>query len=131
MAGLSQELPEISRGAGASRVVLRAVALGADWNLSISGGDRPHIGAVALAVPRPSLRDPAQTSATVSVLTLSGHKEDLLARAVAENCASVLNAVIVVACGIHQEQASQAEIADFEDLVQACVAEFLHTLEST
>ena len=41
----------------------------------VTGGEVPHVGAVAMAAPRPSLADPARTSATASVFTYLSHKE--------------------------------------------------------
>ena len=46
--------------------------LGPDLLVAVWRGTHPHIGAVALAVPRPSLKDKKKTSATSSVLTLLG-----------------------------------------------------------
>ena len=50
-------------------MLLQALAMGKDWNVVITGGEIPHLGAVALGIPRPSLRDPAVTNATMSVMT--------------------------------------------------------------
>ena len=33
------------------RLLLEACPMGEDWNVMITGGDRPHIGAAALGVP--------------------------------------------------------------------------------
>lgn len=90
------------RTAAPSYVVdAEAVRVGGDVLVWIWGGDRPHLGAVAAAQPRPSLADPARTSATASVLTFLGHKEDVVVKAVAEDLAAALGANVVVAAGIH------------------------------
>lgn len=78
-----------------------AVRVGSDVLVFVWGGDRPHLGAVAAAQPRPSLDDPARTSATASVLTFLGHKEDVVVKAVAEDLASSLGTNVVVTAGIH------------------------------
>ena len=80
---------------------LRCARMGEDLCLVLSGGELEHIGAVAVAQPRPSLADPARTSATASVIALPGHKEDLLARELALKVASALNVAVCVVCGIH------------------------------
>ncbi|MDR2695221.1 MAG: hypothetical protein LBC79_02425, partial [Deltaproteobacteria bacterium] len=80
---------------------LRCVRMGEDLCLVLSGGELEHIGAVAVAQPRPSLDDPARTSATASVIALPGHKEDMLARELALQAAAALNVSVCVACGIH------------------------------
>ena len=69
--------------------------------VAIWGGEKPHIGAVSVAQPRPSLKDPGITSATSSVICLLGHKEDDLAKAGSEILASALSTEVVVTVGIH------------------------------
>jgi hypothetical protein len=59
---------------------MTAVRSGDDVVVVLGGGERPHIGALAVAIPRPSLADPEQTSSTSSVITLLGHKDDELYR---------------------------------------------------
>ena len=75
--------------------------IGQDFLVAIWGGEKPHIGAVAMSQPRPSLRDPEVTSSTASVFAYVGHKEDELAKAAAEILAATLKTNVVVAAGIH------------------------------
>ena len=75
--------------------------IGPDVLVAIWGGEKPHIGAVAMSQPRPSLKDPAVTSATASVFAYVGHKEDELAKAAAEILAATLKTNVVVTAGIH------------------------------
>ncbi|HBF43616.1 MAG TPA: hypothetical protein DDW42_08330 [Desulfobacteraceae bacterium] len=75
--------------------------IGQDLLVAIWGGQKPHIGAVSMAQPRPSLKDPEITSATASVFCFLGHKEDELAKAVSEILASALKTKVVVTAGIH------------------------------
>ena len=75
--------------------------IGEDILVAIWGGEKPHIGAVAMAQPRPSLRDSNVTSATTSVYCFLGHKEDALANAAAAAIASRLKTRTVVTAGIH------------------------------
>lgn len=84
--------------------------IGEDMLVAIWGGERPHIGAVAMAQPRPSLRDPAATSATASVFCYVGHKEDQLAKATAEVLAAALDTRVVVTAGIHWDNIKADEI---------------------
>lgn len=64
-------------------------------------GGQPHLGAVAVAYPRSSLRDPNQVSSTSSVLTRLGHKDDFIARPASELLAKALNEPVVVVAGVH------------------------------
>ena len=75
--------------------------IGPDVLVAIWGGEKPHIGAVAMSQPRPSLKDPAVTSSTASVFAYVGHKEDELAKAAAEILAATLKTNVVVTAGIH------------------------------
>jgi hypothetical protein len=97
--------------------------IGEDFLVAIWGGEKPHIGAVAMAQPRPSLKNPAATSATASVFCYVGHKEDQLAKAVAEVLAAALNTRVVVTAGIHWDnikaEGIQQVIANSEKLVDA------------
>ena len=84
--------------------------IGQDILVAIWGGEKPHIGAVAMAQPRPSLKDPDATSATASVFTYVGHKEDDLAKAAAEILAAALNTNVVVTAGIHWDNLTKEGI---------------------
>lgn len=106
-------------------ITLEASWLGSDLNISIYGGDRGHIGAVAVAQPRPSLADPTITSASTSVITLCGHKEDRLACSVAEQVAKEIDGVVSVACGIHVDLADEEQIQVIIYAVKALVERLL------
>lgn len=110
-------------------VNLQAVAVGNDYTIIISGGELPHIGACAVAQPRPSLQDPESVSASTSVICIMGHKEDLLARFVAEKIASRLNCVVTVNCGVHIDNANKQQIQTIQQLVNTLIDRFLGSLE--
>jgi gallate decarboxylase subunit D len=84
--------------------------IGPDLLVVIWGGERPHIGAVALAQPRPSLKNPAVTSATASVLCVVGHKEDEVVKKASEFLSASLNARVTVAAGIHWDNLDEGAI---------------------
>jgi len=84
--------------------------IGTDLLVSIWGGEKPHIGAVATALPRPSLSDSRRISASASVYCFVGHKEDQLARAIALKIASALNTPVVVTAGIHWDNLDETGI---------------------
>jgi hypothetical protein len=84
--------------------------IGNDLLVAIWGGEKPHIGAVSVAQPRPSLKDPNITSATASVFCFVGHKEDELAKAASEILAAALNTQVVVTAGIHWDNMSKEGI---------------------
>lgn len=84
--------------------------IGQDLLVAIWGGEKPHIGAIAVAQPRPSLKDPAITGATASVFCFLGHKEDEPAKAASEILAAALNTKVVVTAGIHWDRISEQGI---------------------
>ena len=100
--------------------------IGQDLLIAIWGGEKPHIGAVAMAQPRPSLKDPEVTSATASVFSYVGHKEDELAKAAAEILAAALETHVVVTAGIHWDnlapEAIQRIVRNSEILVEMILA---------
>ena len=93
---------------GAYDIEASAVWIGSDLLVCIWGGDRPHIGSVAAAQPRPSLKDSDATSATASVLTYIGHKDDVTAKCAAEALAGALATNVVVTAGIHWDNLDDA-----------------------
>jgi hypothetical protein len=104
---------------------LRRLHMGEDLCLILSGGEQEHIGAVAVAQPRPSLADPARTSATASVITLPGHQEDMLARELALQVAGALNVATCVVCGIHLRQPTPAMLEEVVAASRSLVSAFL------
>lgn len=101
---------ETSVGVGRHRVYMMAKLVGEDVVAIVSGGDKPHVGAVAVAIPRPSLKGSSKLSSTSSVFTLVGHKDDEVARSTSEALARELNKVAVVSAGIHIGKASEEDI---------------------
>lgn len=91
--------------------------IGEDLLVAIWGGTRPHIGAVAVALPRPSLADSQRASSTSSVFTLLGHKEDEVVKMVSEHLSARLGKNVVVTAGIHWDNLSAEAI---EEIVHIC-----------
>ncbi len=101
---------KVSAGTGKHKVDLVITPVGRDLLAVIFGGDQPHVGAVAVAIPRPSLKDAGRLSSTSSVITLTAHKDDQVAKMAAETLARKLNKVTVVSAGMHIDNASEADI---------------------
>jgi hypothetical protein len=102
--------------------------IGQDLLVSIWGGTRPHIGAVGMAIPRPSLRDPKKWSATSSNFTFIGHKEDALVKGISEKLATELKRNVVVVAGIHWDDLTAQEIEIIGDLTQKMSDQILRKL---
>lgn len=100
-----------------------AVKMGKDLNVSIYGGDISHIGAVSLGVPRPSLECINKISSSVSLITVTGHKEDLIVQNAAKYLASSLNCTVVVSCGIHIKNITFKEITELNSIIDELLEE--------
>lgn len=74
------------------------------------GGGEEHIGSIVLAVPRPSLADANKTSSTVSVLNVLGHKDEEIARPLAEALCVASKKPATVIAGIHFDNCNKDEI---------------------
>ena len=92
--------------------------IGRDVLVSLWGGNRPHIGAIGMATPRPSLKDPKKWSATSSNFTYVGHKEDSVVKMISEKLASRLKTHIIVVAGIHWDNIRPEEIENIQDLTR-------------
>ena len=84
--------------------------IGQDLLVAIWGGEKPHIGAVAVAQPRPSLKDESVVSATASVFCYLGHKDDIIAKQAAEKLSATLNTNVTLTVGIHWDDLDEAGI---------------------
>jgi hypothetical protein len=106
----------VSQQKGRFELHAHVSVLGNDILVVLSGGVA-HIGAVAMAQPRPSIADPRKAGATSSVYTYVGHKEDIIAKAMSEKLAKVFNRKVVVVAGIHWDNLKDEEI---EVIVKMC-----------
>lgn len=104
------------------------VRCGQDISVTVGGGEAPHVGASALAIPRPSLNDRETCSASTSVLCVTGHKEDEFARRAAQTLASKLNCVVNVTAGVHIEQAQPEELLRLDKNLEALLSAVLEKL---
>lgn len=77
--------------------------VGEDLVIAVGGGERPHVGCVVLAQPVPSKSRSDGWSASSSVLTIPPHKEEPIARAIANRLAATLGRVCVVTAGVHDD----------------------------
>lgn len=93
-------------------------SVGSDTVVVVGGGHSPHVGCVVLAQARPSTADPRRTSVTSSVLTIPPHKEEPVARAIAERLARELGGVVVVTAGVHEDGLDMAGAAAYVGLAE-------------
>ena len=86
--------------------------VGSDVVIAVGGGDRPHVGCVVLAVPSPK-RGGDGFAASSSVVTIPPHKEEPIARIVAETVCAVHGRVTVVTAGVHEDEIDREGIETY------------------
>lgn len=86
---------------GRIQLTLKAMSAGGDLLILLTGGEA-HIGAIALAAPEGLAGSPECT----------GHREGALACEIALELADQLRCRVAVACGIHYDNITRAEIGD-------------------
>jgi gallate decarboxylase subunit D len=106
-----------------------AVRIGTDALDYSWSGERTHTGAVAAAQPRPSLSDPNKTSAPASVLTYLAHKDDTVAKSMAEAVSGRLWTNVAVTAGIHWDNLPAQGIAVVMDGCREIADLLGHALE--
>lgn len=109
----------LTAGQNSYTVTACVVLCGNDAAVVIGGGETPHIGAVALGSPRPSLKNADDISASASVLCRLGHKDDLPAREAALQLAAKFNANVTVTVGLHLDNADADDIAELQQSFKA------------
>lgn len=105
-------LKQVSFSVGTGKFLIRLLVTvtGNGLVVQLMGGEEPHVGAVVLSIPRPSLAMPGMLSCNSFVLPLMGHKDDEIAKPVAEKIAVNYGRAVVVIAGIHVENATSEDI---------------------
>lgn len=99
------------RGTGHS-IKANVTHAGEDLVIVVTGGRQPHVGTVVLAQPCGSDR----SGVSCSVLTIPPHKEEAVARPIAEAVCKASGRVTVVTAGIHENDLDTAGIRIYLDL---------------
>jgi hypothetical protein len=76
----------------------------------LTGGEKPHIGGVVLALPRPSLSGGGWSS-DVYITPVPGHKDVDVARTAAETLARELRLPVAITAGIHSDHLCPEELS--------------------
>lgn len=102
--------------------------LGQDYHILLTGGEKPHIGCIVLAVPRPSLAGNGQVSSTASVLNVTGHKDEQICRYLAEYISAEKESVVVCTGGIHIDQITERQIGEIVEIVRIIAEEIVEKI---
>ena len=89
----------------------------------VIGGDKPHVGSVVLAQPFTSPRDSNKQGVSCSVMTVPPHKEEAVARPIAEAVCAASGRVTVVTAGIHEDDLDAEGVRTYLTLAHEMAAE--------
>ncbi|MCL0108025.1 proteasome assembly chaperone 4 family protein [Peptococcaceae bacterium] len=120
---------QLSEGKEKYCVNVTATITGDGLIVQLTGGDKPHVGAVVMSLPRPSLKDASDISCTSYVLPRLGHKDDEVAKPIAEELSRRYNIAVVVVAGIHIENATESEIKKVLTNADAALQKLIAQLE--
>lgn len=91
---------EIEKKSGRIHLHLRALAMGEDLVVLISGGDRPHLGTITAG----ARLEPLQT------IQLQTHKEFYITEEIAVSLRKSFRGNFAICCGAHLDQITKEEI---------------------
>jgi hypothetical protein len=114
----------ISVDQGKYRVWLKEEKLDNGIVFIIGGGELPHIGSIVLAEPRMS-RTGKGFSFTSQIINLHGHKEEDIARTLAEKVCVKKKIPVLCVCGIHIDNATKKEIKILVDNAEKLIKRVL------
>jgi hypothetical protein len=102
----------ISRGEGKWKVNLTLVKTtpGKGIIAVLTGGEEPHVGAIAVAIPSSVIHYPEKIRSSISVFTFPGHMDDKIAVPSAKKLSEKLKEPIIMICGLHIHNATAYDI---------------------
>ncbi|PKM45501.1 MAG: hypothetical protein CVV03_06445 [Firmicutes bacterium HGW-Firmicutes-8] len=100
---------KVSYGEGRYKIHISSVVTSDGISVTITGGEKPHVGGVALCVPR-SGRSGGKISCDMWVSPVPGHKDTEVAVPVAEMVCLETGQTTAVVTGIHIDNAEEREI---------------------
>jgi hypothetical protein len=96
-----------------TRLEAVCVECGEDLVVVVCGGVRYHVGAAALAISIPSLKDPSTPTNSSYLVAVPGHKEEGLARDGALRLSRALRRNVVMTVGIHDDEITSERIGHY------------------
>lgn len=113
-------------GAGKYTVNLSAhVTKGNGLAVFISGGEKSHLGGVALASPSVQIDGQQLSSCDLWTLTIPGHKDAQLAQRIAKKLCIATEEPVSVSLGVHVEHATAEDIKLLCENVESAADLFL------
>ncbi|MDR2771645.1 MAG: hypothetical protein LBB57_06375 [Clostridiales Family XIII bacterium] len=102
----------LSEGENHFRIETLILGAGNDIQIYIGGGGTPHIGSVAICLPRESRDGSGRPSCTTSVYNVLGHKDDALSVLFAEAFCRKFACAVVASAGVHMDNARPEDLKE-------------------
>lgn len=104
--------------------------MGKDLVVAIGGGTAPHVGSVVVAQPVAAGSGEKDRSPSVSLITIPPHKEEPIARTVAERLSRELGCVVAATAGVHEDGIDRSGIETYIELGGVLADRLLEILSS-
>lgn len=109
-----ENIIKVSFGEGRYKIDIYSVPTVDGVSVTMTGGEKPHVGGIALSVPRTSLSG-SNVSCDTWVCPVPGHKDTKVAVPVAEFLCKETGKPVSVTAGIHIDNARENEIVQLVD----------------
>lgn len=107
---------QVEDSASGLKVEALCIDCGDDLVVVVGGGERYHIGATALSISLPSLKNPEILTNSTYLVPVPGHKEEDLARRGSLHLSRTLRRNVVITVGIHRDQITRQQIELYVNL---------------
>jgi hypothetical protein len=112
----------IDAGVAPYQVSAHCQYIGKDLHIVITGGEQPHVGAVAVG----TLSSDESDGIHVALITVSGHKEDVVVEKAARRLTRQLGITVLVAAGMHWDEIDKKGIAQVVEHADQLTEKILH-----
>ncbi|QQK08807.1 hypothetical protein [Miniphocaeibacter halophilus] len=119
----------MEKGVGKYKITCKTKLIGEDLVIFIQGGEKHHIGAISVGLPRESLNKKGAISSDATTVAIPYHKEDMIAREWAKNTSKIINRVTVAIVGIHIDDATSKDIEILMDNNNKLLDEFIKLIK--
>lgn len=114
----------IDAGVGTYIISAHGQYIGNDLHVVMTGGEQPHVGAVAVG----TISAEEESGVHVALITVPGHKEDVVVEKSARRLARQLGITVLVAAGMHWDGIDKKGIAQVLENSAVLTEKILHEL---
>ena len=114
----------VDSGEGPYQISSHSQYIGNDLHVVMTGGEQPHVGAVAVGMPDAKQEDGIH----VALITVPGHREDVVVEKVARRLARQLGITVLVAAGMHWDEIDKKGIAQVLENSDLLTEKILHSV---